>query len=65
MGRDTGVALLAAARRDQNAAEIPRLGHGAFTHVMLDGLTGNADLSRSDGISVGELMTYSSSQLPA
>src|SRR5260370_41129016 len=40
IGRDTGVAILAAARRDQNATEIPRLGHGAFTYVVLEGLGG-------------------------
>jgi WD40 repeat protein len=65
VGRDTGVALLAAARRDQNAAELRRLGHGAFTYVVLDGLSGKADMSRSGSISAGGLMTYSTSQLPA
>ncbi|MBV9015108.1 MAG: caspase family protein [Alphaproteobacteria bacterium] len=38
VGRDTGVSILAAAPPDQSAAELPRLGHGAFTYVVLEGL---------------------------
>lgn len=65
VGRDTGVAMLAAARRDQDAAELPRLGHGAFTYVVLNGLAGSADFTRSGKITAGELITYSTEELPS
>jgi hypothetical protein len=65
VGRDTGVAMLAAARRDQDAAELPRLGHGAFTYVVLNGLSGSADLTHSGRITADELMAYAAVQLPS
>jgi hypothetical protein len=58
IGRDTGVAILAAARPDQNAAEIPRLGHGAFTYVILEGLGGGR-------VTADGLLNYSTSRLPS
>jgi hypothetical protein len=58
IGRDTGVAILAAARRDQNATEIPRLGHGAFTYVVLEGLGGGR-------VTADGLLSYSTSRLPS
>jgi hypothetical protein len=58
IGRDTGVAILAAARRDQNAAEIPRLGHGAFTYVVLEGLGGGR-------VTADGLLSYSVLRLPS
>ena len=58
IGRDTGVAILAAARRDQNATEIPRLGHGAFTYVVLEGLGGGR-------VTASGLLSYSTSRLPS
>ncbi len=65
VGRDTGVAILAAARRDQSAAELPRLGHGAFTYVVLEGLAGKADVTQSGEITASELIRYSSAELPS
>jgi len=62
--RDTGVALLASARRDQLAAVIPRLGHGAFTYVVLEGLSGKA-ATRSGRVTAGDILSYSTSQLPS
>src|SRR5260370_17115859 len=58
IGRDTGVAILAAARRDQNATEIPRLGHGPFTYVVLEGLGGGR-------VAASRLLPYSASRLPS
>jgi uncharacterized caspase-like protein len=63
VGRNTGVAMLASARRDQLAAEIPRLGHGAFTYVVLEGLSGKA-ATRTGRVTAGEILSYSTSQLP-
>jgi len=38
-----GKVTLAAARADQVAYELPNLGHGIFTHTLLEGLKGRAD----------------------
>ena len=38
-----GIAIFAASRRDQLAAALPKLGHGAFTYVVPEGLDGGGD----------------------
>ena len=59
VGRDVGVTVLTATRRDQAAAEMPELGHGVFTHVILEGLAGGADTSpRDNQVSVHELANF-------
>jgi hypothetical protein len=59
VGRNTGVSVLTATRRDQTAAELTDLGHGLFTHVVLEGLAGAADTSPSDRkISAHELANF-------
>ncbi|CAK0776335.1 hypothetical protein WCLP8_5380006 [uncultured Gammaproteobacteria bacterium] len=42
MARQTGVHVIAAASKDQSAIELPQLGHGAFTYLLLKGLEGSA-----------------------
>ena len=59
VGRNAGVSVLTATRRDQLAAEIGQLGHGMFTHVILEGLAGGADTAPKDGnISAHELANF-------
>ncbi len=59
VGRNAGLSVLTATRRDQLAAEVPQLGHGLFTHTVLEGLGGAADNSPSDGrISAHELANF-------
>ena len=59
IGRNAGLSVLTATRRDQLAAEVPQLGHGLFTHTVLEGLSGAADNSPSDGrISAHELANF-------
>jgi hypothetical protein len=65
LGRDAGVAILAGARRDQTAEEFPQLHHGAFTYVVLQGVDGKADQRHDGRITTDELLTYSTSELPA
>jgi WD40 repeat protein len=66
VARDAGIAVLAAARPDQLAAELPKLGHGAFTYVVLQGLSGRADRDPADGqITVAKILRYSLETLPA
>src|SRR5205807_8760919 len=66
VGREAGVAILAATRKDQLAAELPSLGHGAFTYILLEGLAGKADLDPPDGrITAAKLLGWSSRALPS
>jgi hypothetical protein len=59
MGRSTGVAVLTAARRDQYALESKAIGHGLFTHTVLAGLQGAADLlPRDNKVSAHEIARY-------
>ena len=59
IGRNAGISVLTATRRDQQAAEIAQLGHGLFTHVVLEGLAGAADTAPKDGrISAHELASF-------
>lgn len=60
----SGVHVVAAAAKDQFAAEVAKLGHGAFTYTLLDGLKGRADLSADSIITVRELTTFVEDQLP-
>jgi len=49
----------------EEPAELPTLGHGAFTYVMLEGLAGQADRDPGDGrITVSKLLRYSLETLP-
>lgn len=54
--------LLAACRPEQGAEEDPQLGHGVFTHALLQGLCGNA-VDKTGTITVGTLSEYIASEL--
>jgi hypothetical protein len=59
VGRNAGVTVLTATRRDQQAAELSELGHGMFTHVILEGLYGQASAGDGNGkISAHQLANY-------
>ena len=59
VGRDSGVTVLTATRRNQLAAELPELGHGIFTHVILQGLNGRAASNMNNGsVSAHQLANY-------
>jgi uncharacterized caspase-like protein len=63
--RVAGVTVIAASRRDQAAIELPSLGHGLFTYVVLEGLTGNADSAPRDGsVTAHEIVQYADAQIP-
>jgi WD40 repeat protein len=65
LGRESGVAILAATRKDQLAAELPTLGHGAFTYVVLQALAGKAANNAAGGrVTAGEILAYSTRALP-
>ena len=64
LARSTGTHWLTATGSEQFATEFQKLGHGAFTKVLLDALDGAADTG--DGIvTVNELKAYVEANVPA
>jgi hypothetical protein len=65
LGRQAGITILAAARKDQDAAEMKELGHGLFTYTVLSAITGKADLEPVDGaVTAHETANYVANLLP-
>jgi len=63
--RIAGVTVIGASRRDQEAIELPSLGHGLFTYVVLKGLDGDADDAPRDGnVTAHEIVQYADLQIP-
>lgn len=63
--RVAGVTVIAASRRDQEAIELPSLGHGLFTYIVLKGLDGEADDAPRDGnVTAHEIVQYADLQIP-
>ena len=63
-----GKIVFSASKADQKSLEVPELGHGLFTHVLLEGLNGKADKVCGDGdgrVTAGELKHYLDEQVPA
>ncbi|HEU68047.1 MAG TPA: hypothetical protein ENN53_02325 [Candidatus Acetothermia bacterium] len=52
------VAVLTACRPDQQAQEVPALGHGVLTHYLLERLKGPADANKDGSITAQELHLY-------
>lgn len=65
LARSTGIHVLASAGSDQSATEFETLGHGLFTHVLLEALQGKADGAPKDGkVTVYELKSYIDNLVP-
>jgi len=65
MSRSSGVHVLAAAGSEQFATEVGSLGHGLFTHVILEALKGGADGAPKDGkVTIYELKSFLDDQVP-
>ncbi len=65
LARSTGTFWITAAGSEQFATEFQSLGHGVFTYVLLEGLSGKADGSSPDNrITVREISAYLESQVP-
>ncbi len=65
LSRSAGVHVLASAGSEQYAGEFASLGHGIFTYVLLEGLSGKADGAPKDGkVTVYELKSYLDDQVP-
>ena len=61
LSRSTGTYIIAAATGEQLASEVKQLGHGVFTYVLLQGLSGKAG---SGKVTVEGLMQYVKNNLP-
>ncbi|MTI21009.1 CHAT domain-containing protein [Fulvivirga sp. RKSG066] len=65
LSRSAGIHVLAAAGSEQFAVEFQELGHGLFTYVLLEALSGRADGSPKDGkITIYELKSFIDDQVP-
>jgi WD40 repeat protein len=64
LARATGTHWLTASGSEQSAAEFPQLGHGTFTYVLLEALSGKADNGGDKKITVKELDAYLQEQVP-
>lgn len=63
LSRSTGTHWLAASGSEQFASEVEELGHGVFTHALIEGLKGAAD-SGDGRVTVNELKSYLEAQVP-
>ncbi|MGL1885938.1 MAG: caspase family protein [Reichenbachiella sp.] len=65
LSRSSGVHVLAAAGSQQYATEFEQLGHGLFTYVILEALSGEADGAPKDGkVTIYELKSYIDDRVP-
>jgi uncharacterized caspase-like protein len=64
LARATGTHWLTASGSEQFASEFSQLGHGTFTYVLLEALSGKADKGGDKKITVKELDAYLQEQVP-
>ncbi len=66
LARASGIHVIAAAAKEQFAIELKEYGHGAFTFVLLEGLTGSAGktLNGDDLVTIRELIAHIEDRLP-
>ena len=65
LSRSAGIHVLSAAGSEQFATEYAELGHGVFTYVLLEALSGKADGAPKDGtVSIYELKSYIENLVP-
>jgi WD40 repeat protein len=64
LARATGTHWLTASGSEQFASEFQQLGHGTFTYVLLEALSGKADKGGDKKITVKELDAYLQEQVP-
>lgn len=65
LSKTVGLVIMTATRKDQEAAELVDLGHGLFTYVVAEGLSGQADLRpKNKRISAHEVADFSVQVIP-
>ena len=57
--------VLTASRAGEVSEERDELGHGVFTYYLLEGLRGKADIDGDKIVTVDEIYSYLSEQVPA
>ena len=55
---NTGISVISSSSDIQSSVEYDYLNHGLFTHAILDGLNGNADLLKKGQIGLDGLIYY-------
>jgi uncharacterized caspase-like protein len=61
--RSKGRAIITASQASEVSLEVPELGHGLFTHFLVQGLRGAADLDRDGIVSLQEVYQYLEQQV--
>ncbi|HYL80221.1 MAG TPA: caspase family protein, partial [Candidatus Acidoferrum sp.] len=61
--RSKGRAIITASRTNEVSLEVAEYGHGLFTHFLLQGLEGAADLNRDGIVTLQELYEYVEQQV--
>jgi len=61
--RSKGRAIITASRASEVSIELPELSHGLFTHYLVQGLRGAADLDRDGIVSLQEVYQYLEQQV--
>jgi hypothetical protein len=64
LARAEGLYIIAASTRQQEAIEIPELGHGLLTYALLSGLGAKDDNAIPDVITMHQLLGYVSQKVP-
>ena len=59
-----GIALLSSCNEGEFSFEDKNLGHGVFTHFLIEGIRGNADMNHDSLISLLELTNYVCEETP-
>ena len=57
-------AVFSVCKSDEKSIECDSLGHGLFTHVLLEGLQGRADRNGDDRVTLAELKQWLDKQVP-
>ena len=66
LSRSVGIHVMASAGSDQYATEFESLGHGLFTYILLEALSGKADGAPADDkVTIYELKSYLDDQVPS
>ncbi len=64
MARSTGTFWITASGSNQFATEFKTLGHGVFTHALLEGVKGLADVNGDHKLTIRELSTFIENKVP-
>ena len=64
IARIGGLHVLAASRAHEKATELQLEPHGALTYLVLEGLSGVADVNGDRGVTVREVIDYATAEMP-